>query len=67
MYLAGFFQMKSRSEVLYMSDNRYKELTSQIETELKRPLEKNEAEFIHWLVEMESMNLVVREESEKYR
>jgi hypothetical protein len=59
--------MKSRSEVLYMSDNRYKELTSQIETELKRPLEKNEAEFIHWLVEKESMNLVVREESEKYR
>jgi hypothetical protein len=50
-----------------MSDNRYKELTSQIETDLKRPLEKNEAEFIQWLVEMESMNLVVREESEKYR
>jgi hypothetical protein len=58
--------MKSRSEVLYMSDNRYKELTSQIETELKRPLEKNEAEFIQWLVEKESMNLVVQEESEKY-
>jgi hypothetical protein len=50
-----------------MPDKRYVELSSQIETQLKRPLEKDEEKFIQWLVEKESSNLVLREKPEKYR